>query len=142
MIPKALNWKEDWSRLESVMDRGITAMDDAFPQKRKFPRIPAENAVLVRKVGEAPIEGFATMKTVGLGGCMFVQEAPLGSGSVVEILISIKSWVVKATGKVVYEIPKEDTTIEVGVEFIDISPADKAVLETLFLPIDGGVWHP
>lgn len=117
-------------------------MDNDYPQKRRFPRIPAENAVLVRKIGEAPIEGFATMKTVGLGGCMFVQDASLGSGSVLEILISIKSWVVKATGKVVYEVPKEDSTIEVGVEFIDISPADKAVLETLFLPIDGSVWHP
>lgn len=117
-------------------------MDDEYPQKRRFPRIPAENAVLVRKIGEEPVEGFATMKTVGLGGCMFVHDSSFGPGSVLEVLISIKSWVVKATGRVVYEIPRDDSALEVGMEFIEISPADKAVLETLFLPIDGSVWHP
>jgi len=117
-------------------------MTDEYSQKRRFPRIPSENAVLVRKIGEEPLEGFATMRTVGLGGCMFVHDASLGRGSVLEILISIKSWVVKATAKVVYENPKEGKAVEVGVEFIDISAADKAVLETLFLPVDGSVWHP
>ena len=109
-------------------------MTEDFAQKRKFPRIPAENAVLVRKLSEAPQEGFGTMKTVGMGGCMFVHDASLGMGSTLELLISIKSWVVKSTARVVYELPKSDSEVEVGVEFLDISSADRAILETLFLP--------
>lgn len=109
-------------------------MSEEQAQKRRFPRIPAENAVLVRKLSEAPQEGFGTMRTVGMGGCMFVHDAPLGQGSILELLISIKSWVVKATGRVVYELPKSDSETEVGIEFLDISSADRAILETLFLP--------
>jgi hypothetical protein len=111
-------------------------MVEEQPQKRRFPRIPAENAVLVRKIGEEPLEGFATMRTVGLGGCMFTHDAALGSGTVLEMLISIKSWVVKATGRVVYELPKSGAEVEVGVEFLDISAADRAILSTLFIPLD------
>lgn len=117
-----------------ALDRMVTVMTEEHPQKRKFPRIPTENAVLVRRLSEAPQEGFGTMRTVGMGGCMFVHDASLGAGSVLELLISIKSWVVKATGRVVYELPRSETEIEVGVEFLDISSADRAVLETLFLP--------
>jgi hypothetical protein len=111
-----------------------TGMSEDQAQKRRFPRIPTENAVLVRKLSEGPQEGFGTMRTVGMGGCMFVHDASLGPGSILELLISIKSWVVKATGRVVYELPKADSEIEVGVEFLDISSADRAILETLFLP--------
>jgi hypothetical protein len=100
--------------------------------KRRFPRIPSENAVLVKRCSPAAIEGFAKTQVVGLGGCMFVSDEPLGIGSFLDLLISVRGKVAKATGKVVYELPKTDQHIEVGVEFVGIAPHDREVIQTLF----------
>lgn len=106
-------------------------MSDAYVMKRRFPRIPSENALLVKKLGPEATEGFAKTQVVGLGGCMFLSDESLGVGSYLDILISVRGHVVKSQARVVYENPKGDE-MEVGVEFVRISPHDREIIEGLF----------
>jgi hypothetical protein len=106
-------------------------MADEYPEKRRFPRLPAEHAVLVKKLGAGETEEFAKTKSVGLGGCMFVSDTPLGLGAGVELLISVRGGVVKAQARVVYEIPAGDS-FRVGVEFLRLATGDLKLLQTLF----------
>lgn len=102
--------------------------------RRRYPRVPSKNSVLVKKLSETDcgVEGFAKTRVVGLGGCMFVSDEQLGSGSFLDLLISVKGTVAKAMAKVVYEIPKEEGSYEVGAEFIHICETDRRLLETLW----------
>ena len=106
--------------------------------KRRYPRIPSENAVLVKRLTAEQIEGFAKTRVVGLGGCMFVSDEALGVGAGLEILISVRGRVAKAVGKVVYELPTEDAHREVGVEFVELPEADREVIESLFRQPEAG----
>jgi hypothetical protein len=102
-----------------------------YPHRRRFPRISSEHTVLVKKLGGDAAEAFAKTRVVGLGGCMFVSSGPVGVGSIVEVLISVHLRVVRALVRVVYEIAKGDTEFEVGVEFVEISPADRQIIEAM-----------
>lgn len=104
-------------------------------RRRRYPRVPSKNSVLVKKLSETThgVEGFAKTRVVGLGGCMFVSDESLGVGSFLDLLISVKGTVAKAMAKVVYEIPKEvEGNFEVGAEFIHICETDRRLLETLW----------
>ena len=103
-----------------------------FESKRRFPRIPSENAVLVRRLGDAEAEGFTRTRVVGLGGCMFVSDEPLGVESFLDLLISVRGRVVQTRGRVVYEIPCAGDEVEVGVEFVHIAPHDRDIIQELF----------
>jgi hypothetical protein len=107
-------------------------MAEEHREKRRFPRIPAEHAVLVKKLGPGEVEEFAKTRTVGLGGCMVVSDSALGLGSGVELLISVRGGVVKAHGRVVYEIPRGEDEFEIGVEFLRMSTGDLQLLQSLF----------
>jgi hypothetical protein len=108
-------------------------VDESHP-KRHYPRIPSGNAVLVRCLGGIrATEGFAKTEVVGLGGCMFVSDEPLGIGSVLELFISVEGRVLNTIARVVYEIPREPSHVEVGVEFLEISPEDREELGRLLV---------
>ncbi len=107
-------------------------MVDEYPEKRRFPRISSEHAVLVTRLGPEALERFARTRVVGLGGCMFVADSAYGVGSAIEILISVKGQVAKARGRVVWESPAPDGKLEIGVEFLAIEDADRRILEQLF----------
>lgn len=107
-------------------------MDNNPGGQRRFPRIGSENAVLVKKIAPDRAEGFVKTRVVGLGGCMFVTDELLGVGALVELLIAVSGRIVKASGRVVYEIPKESQTIEVGIEFLELEDSDRKVIEGLF----------
>jgi len=109
-------------------------MADQHPNKRRFPRVPSENAVLVKKLGPEAHEDFVKTRVIGLGGCMFVSDVPLGVDSPVELLISVKGQVAKARARVVWEQPAGTGRFEVGVEFVSIGAADRVILERLFPP--------
>lgn len=101
------------------------------PATRRFPRAKAERPVLVRRLGEEePYEAFAKTRVIGLGGCMFVSREALGFGSLMELLISVEGRVLRTDGRVAYELQKGEEH-QVGVEFLRIAPADRAVLESL-----------
>lgn len=100
--------------------------------QRRFPRIPAEHAVLVKPLGLEADEAFAKTRVLGLGGCMFVQDEPLGEGAAIELLISIRGQVIKTTARVVYEQPHPGGGVEIGCEFLFVSDKDRQVLEATF----------
>jgi PilZ domain len=107
-------------------------MPNDYPEKRRFPRIPSELTVLVKKLGPDVLEEFAKTRVVGLGGCMFVSDTALGVGSPVELLISVRGRVLAAQGKIAWETPKGESAYDVGVEFMRLSPEDQQLLLTLF----------
>ncbi|HKI00801.1 MAG TPA: PilZ domain-containing protein [Thermoanaerobaculia bacterium] len=101
------------------------------PKFRRFPRVPAEHAVMVRLLGVQAFEEFARTRVLGPGGCMFVSEESLGYGSLMELSIALRGRVVKTDSRVVYEIQRSPTEHQVGVEFLRISPGDRAFIESL-----------
>jgi c-di-GMP-binding flagellar brake protein YcgR len=102
-----------------------------FPQQRRFPRIAAEHTVLVTKTGAETHEELSRTRDLGLGGCMFLSDEPLGPGSVIEVLISLGLRVVPTTARVVYEHAVE-RRFEIGVEFLRLDPADHQFLQAFF----------
>ncbi len=100
-------------------------------KRRRFPRIPSSNPVLVRKIGGEAVTRLSSTMVVGLGGCMFLNDQPFGNGSVLCLLISVQGRYIEAKVRVVYELPKENL-YEIGVEFMDIPEYDLAVLGELF----------
>lgn len=107
-------------------------MHTSGKNQRRFPRIPAEHAVLVKRLGPGETEVLAKTRVVGLGGCMFLNDEPLGEGTAIELLMSVRGQVIKTTARVVYELEVEDGEVEVGVEFLFISDRDRQTLESLF----------
>ncbi len=101
-------------------------------QKRLYPRIPAQNALLVKKLGEEVLEGFAPASTLSLGGCSFLSDEPLGVGSALELSIAIERRVVSTTARVVHEHRVDDGRFEVGVAFLDLAAEEQEILEKLF----------
>jgi hypothetical protein len=103
------------------------------PTTRRFPRIQATHAVMLRLLGTSVFEEFARTRVIGPGGCMFVSEESLGFGSLMELSIALRGRVVKTDSRVVYEIRRGDSEHQVGVEFLRISSADRAFLENLVI---------
>jgi PilZ domain-containing protein len=105
-------------------------MRQGYRKDRRFPRIPAEHAVLVRLLGGPRFEGFAKTRVIGLGGCMFVNPESLGYGSLMELLISVQGKVIRTDARVAYEITR-GREHQVGVEFLRLHPTDRALLSSL-----------
>src|SRR5271169_224058 len=96
-------------------------MPESPKSQRRFPRIPSEHALLVKRAGDESSEALVKTRVLGGGGCMFVHDASLGVGSVVDLLISLPRQVLKARARVVYEIPNRTGDVEVGVEFVEVA---------------------
>lgn len=104
-------------------------MSEAY---RRFPRIASNHTVLVTKL-DGELEQFALTRTIAVGGCGFLSNERVGQGAIVELLIALdRQNVIKVHGKVVYERALDDGAVEVGVEFIDITDDDAALIERLF----------
>jgi len=96
---------------------------------RRFPRIPVENPVLVRRAESDP-GAFSTAKSLGGGGCMFHHRGTLSVGDHLVVTISVKGGFIEAPVKVVYTTPA-DEGFDVGVEFLALSDLDRAALDEL-----------
>jgi hypothetical protein len=107
-------------------------MEGPYAKQRRFPRVPAECPVLVRKLEGDKITRMACTKVMGLGGCMFRHDKPIGDGAVLSLLILVNRGYLEARGRIVYEIPREDQKYDIGVEFIDIAEEDLEALKSLF----------
>ena len=103
-------------------------MAERIPLKRRFPRVPYLGPVLVKKIGGEEAEDLARTRVLGLGGCMFVSQRSLGRGSMLALLLSIKGTIVRTQARVVYELHKSPSEVEVGVEFLNLDPQARAVL--------------
>lgn len=106
-------------------------MPEIYPNQRRFPRVRSENPVLVKKLNDESIGAFSKTLEVGLGGCMFLNDEALGPGSLLEFFISVQGRVIEAKARVIYERPMGNQ-YEVGVEFTEIDPVERTVLERLF----------
>ena len=102
-----------------------------YDDQRRFPRIPAECAVLVTPVGPENQEALAKTRVLGSGGCMFVHGGSVGVDHHVQLLISVHGRVVKARSRVVYERPHASGGVEGGVEFTHLGEEDRKVIDAL-----------
>lgn len=107
-------------------------MSESQQDRRRFPRLSSECPVHVKKLGADDLEGPATATQFGLGGCRFVSTESVGEGASIEIMMDLQLRFITARGRVVYEVPQEDGTFEVGVQFATISEADREVLASYF----------
>ena len=106
-----------------------------YRQKRRYPRVPIDRPSLVRVLDpepfQRPFEDFTRTRVLGSGGCMFVSPEPVGFGSLMEMLIALGERVVRVDSRVVYERERGRGEHEVGVEFLRMSPADRAYVESV-----------
>jgi c-di-GMP-binding flagellar brake protein YcgR len=110
-------------------------VSESYPQRRRFPRIASENVVLVGTADQAVEEGFARTRDLGLGGCSFVNAAPIAVGTMLDLSISLAGRVVRTTSRVVYDLPEGDAH-EIGVKFLSIDPEDAELLRELFAAVE------
>ena len=106
-------------------------MSDKAEKRRRFPRIPSKHAVLVKRLSGEESEGLAATKSVGTGGCGFLSDEELGTGSILELLISVDRQVIRATAEVIYDQPDPSGRRAIGVEFLELGEDDRVVLEQL-----------
>lgn len=98
---------------------------------RRFPRAASEHIARVRVLSERRPEQLAQTRVVSAGGCMLVSETSIGSGSLLEVMISLDGRLLRADGRVAWERRKGQAEHEVGIEFLRITPRDRDVLERL-----------
>ena len=111
--------------------RRAEKVESPEPPKRRFPRIPSRNSVVLRKIGANPRGELTLTRVVGLGGCSFVHPTPQGVGSTLYLSILVGEEIGQARLRVAYERPRPDGRYEIGVEFQEISEKDRALLESL-----------
>jgi len=97
--------------------------DELTPTRRQFPRVPAEDVVLIHRIGPAEEAEETKVRQIGLGGLMISSVESLGVDSYLRLKLTIDAEEVEATGRVVWEKPAEDGTYDVGVAFISIDAA-------------------
>ena len=98
--------------------------DELTPTRRQYPRVPADNVVMIHRIGPADQEAMATTRQIGLGGLMITSVESLGVDSFLRLTITIGNEMVEATGRVVWERDAEEGEgFDVGVAFISIDSA-------------------
>jgi hypothetical protein len=113
--------------------KAAPSIESAPPEapKRRFPRIPAETSVLLRKLGGSLKGELSTTRVVGAGGCCFVHPEPQGQDSTLFLSILVGLELAEAKVRVAYERQLPDGQYEIGVEFLEIAPRDLALLDKL-----------
>lgn len=112
-------------------------MPGTFSEQRRFSRIPSTCSVLVRFPDGAQPQRFSNTQVVGMGGCGFLYPREIGLGTHLWLDIAVGSKLVEAEAQVSYCRPTDGPLFEVGVEFLRLSPSDRTVLSTVFLPGEG-----
>lgn len=97
---------------------------------RRHPRIAATHPCFVERLGDDRIELFSKTRSLGTGGCCFQSQVPLGYRSLAKISLSVGGRVFHADGRVAYERPTGGE-LEIGVEFLRLSPEDRIHLRRL-----------
>ncbi len=105
-------------------------MTDRKPDQRRFPRIASQNVVLVSEADEPEADAFARTRELGLGGCCFVLDTPPRAGARLDLSIALGDRVIATKSRVAY-VREVEGRQEVGVEFLEVEPVDRAALEAL-----------
>ncbi len=103
-----------------------------FAKKRRFPRIASQILVRLQRLDEGGVGELFTTRTIGLGGCMVVQERSLGTGVPVRLVFCLGDDVVEAKGRSLYELVRKDGCFDVGIEFTELPSETRAALDHLF----------
>ena len=98
---------------------------------RRFPRIPSQLPVRLRILGERRPEALTRTQIISAGGCMLVCNHSIGFGSLMAVTIACDGKMLHADCRVAWEKRKSPAEHEVGIEFLRITPRDRAVLEQL-----------
>lgn len=107
-------------------------MTNDTPSRRKYPRLPATNALLVQLLGDTMDEELARTRNISAGGCMFTSPKSFRVGAAIQLLIKIGDDVLEAVARVVYTIPGASGDHDIGAEFIFIQEAHrKKILDLL-----------
>jgi c-di-GMP-binding flagellar brake protein YcgR len=93
-------------------------------QRRKAKRCSMVASAEVTDIGSNTRLSARTSE-IGIGGCYVDAMNPFPVGTVVEVRILRDQGTFQATGKVVYC----DSTMGMGLEFTEIAPAQRSVLE-------------
>jgi hypothetical protein len=106
------------------------------PPVRRYPRMAAEYVVAYRRRlpdgGEAA-EQISRTRSLGLGGLMFESESPLDVGENLRVEIVIGEHAVRAGGVVIYVDRRAEKLWNNGVQFTEISEADRDILLGAYL---------
>jgi hypothetical protein len=105
------------------------------PIPRQFPRIPAENTVLIQPLGPADQEALTKTRQIGLGGVLVSSVDSLGVDSYLRLIINLEHDDVEATGRVVWEKATEEGTFDIGVAFVSIDAAHRDRILALMPPL-------
>lgn len=100
--------------------------------RRRFPRIPTTNAVLVEMLGDTVGEDLARTRNLSIAGCLFTSPRGFPTGSVVQLRIKVDSDVIEPVARVVYVIPRDDHAYDVGAEFLFIRDQDREAIVEFF----------
>ena len=112
--------------------RALSKVKKSEPKDaRRFPRISSRHSVVLRKLGADPAGQLTRTKVVGLGGCSFVHPSPQGVGETLFLSFLVGEELGEARVRVAYESALPDGQYEVGVEFVEISEKDRALLADL-----------
>jgi len=106
-------------------------MPRSHPERRRFPRFPLDNPLLLETEGGDGPGVTAYTLDVSAGGCRFLHDSPIAAGSNVVLVISAGGRSIRASGRVVYDLPLRSARFQAGVEFVRIDPGDRATLEAL-----------
>ena len=106
-------------------------MPRSHPERRRFPRFPLDNPLLLKTEGGDGPGVTAYTLDVSAGGCKLVHDSPIAAGSNVELVISAGGRSIRASGRVVYDLPLRSARFQAGVEFLRLDPGDRAALEAL-----------
>jgi hypothetical protein len=105
-------------------------MDDQFQKPRRFPRVRAQYAALVKKVDPEEFATLGLARSMSLGGCMLEQDSSIGVGTPVEVMFSISGKIVKARGVVLYEHPDpKSLKVDVGIQFVALPREDLELIQ-------------
>jgi hypothetical protein len=107
-------------------------MAESPGDQRKFSRIPAHCAVLIRFQGGIEPQRFGSTRVVGMGGCCFLHPHAIAPDTRLRLDIAVGDKVVEAEARVAYSRPSEGHLFEVGVEFVDLNEHDRALLSSVF----------
>ncbi|MCP4901366.1 MAG: PilZ domain-containing protein [bacterium] len=105
-------------------------MSDAS-ERRRFPRIESQHAVLVTQLGEERCEELSKTQGLGEGGLSFMSREPFEPGAMLELAVTLYGKVVRATGRVAYARPNDSGELEIGVEFLQVPESDRKKLEQI-----------
>jgi hypothetical protein len=95
---------------------------------RRFSRFDFHVPVLVRNPRNRS-RLFGRMEQLGRGGCSVKAPGPVSPAAPLEVEISLGGGAVRATARVVYQRSSADGDWELGLEFLDVHPADRPLLD-------------